>query len=93
MDTLWNCTYGIDINVQNKPNNEYFKASEKIFSDAFKFKFLKILSSIKQIIFVIFLIFIFKFIFSVLFPELDSLWIFLSTFQNGIKKFFGFGKI
>nr|AHL88982.1 cytochrome p450 3045A1 [Brachionus koreanus] len=44
MDSLWKCTYGIDLNIQNKPCNEYFKASEKIFADAYKFKFIKLLS-------------------------------------------------
>nr|QEV83799.1 cytochrome P450 [Brachionus rotundiformis] len=70
MDSLWKCTYGIDINIQNKSDDEYFEASEKVFSDAFKFKILKILS--------------------ILFPELDSLWIFLTNFQNKIKKLIGF---
>nr|QVK45580.1 cytochrome P450 [Brachionus paranguensis] len=44
MDSLWKCTYGIDMNIQNKPDNEYFEASEQVFSDAYKFKLLKILS-------------------------------------------------
>ena len=44
MDTIWNCAYGIDIDLQNNPDNEYFHASEKVFSDAVKFKVLNHLS-------------------------------------------------
>lgn len=59
MDSLWKCNYGIDLNIQNQPNNDFFKASEKIFSDAHKFHFLKILSSI-FLIFFKFFIFLFN---------------------------------
>ncbi len=31
MDTIWNCAFGLDIDLQNNPNNEYFKNSEKVF--------------------------------------------------------------
>lgn len=51
MDSLWKCNYGIDLNIQNQPHNDFFEASEKIFSDAHKFHFLKILSSIYVFLF------------------------------------------
>ena len=31
MDTIWNCAFGVDIDVQNHPDNEYFKRSETVF--------------------------------------------------------------
>jgi cytochrome P450 len=30
MDTIWNCAFGVDIDVQNNPNDPYFVKSEKI---------------------------------------------------------------
>jgi hypothetical protein len=34
MDTIWNAAFGIDIDVQNNPDNEYFTKCEKVFTDA-----------------------------------------------------------
>ena len=34
MDTIWNCAFGVDIDLQNNPDNEYFKKCEQIFSEA-----------------------------------------------------------
>ena len=55
MDTLWNCTYGMDIDVQNNPQNEYFHAAEKVFIEAHQFKVFKFLSG-----FLLFLEFLIK---------------------------------
>ena len=33
MDTIWNCAFGIDIDIQNNPENEYFTKCEKVFSN------------------------------------------------------------
>ena len=30
MDTIWNCAFGLDIDLQNDRNNEYFKNSEAV---------------------------------------------------------------
>jgi hypothetical protein len=46
MDTLWSCSYGLDIDVQNDSENEYFHAAEKVFSEAHRLKTLNFLSSI-----------------------------------------------
>lgn len=45
MDMIWNCAYGMDMDLQNNPDNEYFHASEQVFKEATKFKFFNILSS------------------------------------------------
>lgn len=31
MDTIWNCAFGLDIDLQNNPKNEYFVNSENLF--------------------------------------------------------------
>jgi hypothetical protein len=36
MDTIWNCAFGIDIDVQNNPENEYFTKCEKVFANTEK---------------------------------------------------------
>lgn len=33
MDTIWNCAFGVDIDLQNNPENEYFNRCEKVFKD------------------------------------------------------------
>lgn len=32
MDTIWNCAFGVDIDLQRNPENEYFKKCEQIFT-------------------------------------------------------------
>lgn len=44
MDTIWNCAFGLDIDLQNNPNNEYLKNSEKTFSNATQPPFISVLS-------------------------------------------------
>ncbi len=39
MDTIWNCAFGLDIDVQNQPNNDYFTKCEQVFSNSWKFNF------------------------------------------------------
>jgi hypothetical protein len=34
MDTIWNCAFGVDIDIQNNPNNIYFTKAEQVFSDS-----------------------------------------------------------
>ena len=31
MDTIWNCAFGLDTDLQNNPDNKYFKNSENVF--------------------------------------------------------------
>lgn len=31
MDTIWNCAFGIDTDLQNDLNNQYFYRAEQIF--------------------------------------------------------------
>lgn len=33
MDSIWNCAFGVDINIQYERENEFFKKCEKIFKD------------------------------------------------------------
>jgi hypothetical protein len=33
MDTIWNCAFGLDIDIQNNPENDYFNKAEQVFSD------------------------------------------------------------
>jgi len=37
MDTIWNCAFGLDIDLQNDLDNIYFKKSEAIFSNLVNF--------------------------------------------------------
>jgi cytochrome P450 len=32
MDTIWNCAFGLDIDIQNSRENEYFTRSEEVFA-------------------------------------------------------------
>lgn len=50
MDTIWNTAFGIDINMQNNPNNPYFNKCESHFSSAVHFNFGLFLLSITLII-------------------------------------------
>ena len=34
MDTIWNCAFGVDIDLQNNTNNEYLAKSEAVFRAA-----------------------------------------------------------
>ena len=36
MDTIWNCAFGVDIDIQNNPNNDYFTKCESAFSNSWK---------------------------------------------------------
>nr|UOU03273.1 cytochrome P450 3045C1-1 [Brachionus rubens] len=31
MDSIWNCAFGVDVDIQNNPDNEYFKRCEALF--------------------------------------------------------------
>ena len=33
MDTIWNCAFGLDIDLQNNRDNSYFRNCERLFSD------------------------------------------------------------
>jgi hypothetical protein len=46
MDTIWNCAFGLDIDVQNQPDNEYFTNCELVFSNTWKLDFRRYLGSI-----------------------------------------------
>ena len=37
MDTIWNCAFGVDIDLQNKHDNEYFLNAEKFFREVVEF--------------------------------------------------------
>lgn len=37
MDTIWNCAFGIDIDLQNNPDNPYFHKCENHFKIAAEF--------------------------------------------------------
>ena len=39
MDSIWNCAFGIDIDLQNNPDNEYFTRCEDVFGNNLKFPF------------------------------------------------------
>jgi hypothetical protein len=39
MDSIWNCAFGIDIDIQNNPNNEYFYQCERVFSNSVNLTF------------------------------------------------------
>ncbi len=45
MDTIWNCAFGIDIDIQNNPDNEYFTKCENVFSNAENLDFFSYLGS------------------------------------------------
>lgn len=45
MDTIWNCAYGLDIDMQNDSNNRYFKNCENLFAMLSKFNLPIFLSS------------------------------------------------
>jgi hypothetical protein len=48
MDSIWNCAFGIDIDLQNNPNNEYFFQCERAFSNTVNLTFpLKLGGNIK----------------------------------------------
>lgn len=37
MDSIWNCAFGLDIDLQNNPNNEYFNKCEQVFRNMAEF--------------------------------------------------------
>ena len=45
LDTIWNCAFGLDIDLQNNPHNDYYAASEQVFADATKLNILAYASS------------------------------------------------
>ena len=38
MDTIWNCAFGVDIDLQHNPDNEYYKKSEELFNTNWQLK-------------------------------------------------------
>ncbi len=40
MDTIWNCAFGVDLDMQNNPSNEYYEMAEKFFNDVAEPNFL-----------------------------------------------------
>lgn len=44
MDTIWNCVFGFDINLQIDRNNEYLTKSEEIFKSTTETFFVEILT-------------------------------------------------
>jgi hypothetical protein len=53
MDTIWNCAFGLDIDVQNNPDNKYFTSCELVFSNSWKLNFQSYLGSIFKRLFLI----------------------------------------
>lgn len=45
MDSIWNCAFGCDADIQNNSDNEYFDRCEEMFAFLAKPKFLDFLSS------------------------------------------------
>ena len=37
MDTIWNCAFGVDMDLQNNPNNPYLEKSERVFTNMANF--------------------------------------------------------
>ena len=46
MDALWNCAFGIDMDFQNNPYNNYFRRCEIIFRQMDSFNLFMYLGSI-----------------------------------------------
>ena len=38
MDVIWNCAFGIDADIQNHPNNQFFKRAISFFDESAQFK-------------------------------------------------------
>ena len=38
MDTIWNCAFGADIDIQRKKENEYFDKCEAVFNATIKLR-------------------------------------------------------
>jgi len=92
MDTIWNCAFGLDIDLQNNPDNEYFKNSEKVFQMTNSFSLPIFFSSNAFSFFLIKTFNQFKFIYKktkALFHELDHVWSFVLNFLNKILLIFG----
>ena len=45
MDSIWNCAFGVDINIQYERENEYFKKCEELFKSFANLNFIAILAS------------------------------------------------
>lgn len=46
MDTIWNCAFGYDIDLQNNPNNSYFYKCEGVFRQGLELRFVNYLGGI-----------------------------------------------
>ena len=46
MDTIWNTAFGVDIDLQNNPENIYFQKCELVFKETGEFRFPQFLGSI-----------------------------------------------
>ncbi|CAF1007044.1 unnamed protein product, partial [Brachionus calyciflorus] len=55
MDSIWNCAFGVDINMQYEKENEYFNKCEQIFKDTTNISFIEYIAvyfhEFKEIIF------------------------------------------
>ena len=44
MDTIWNCAFGLDIDLQNNPENPYLVHSNQVFRDSLKGSLMRTIS-------------------------------------------------
>jgi hypothetical protein len=44
MDSIWNCAFGLDIDLQNNRENDYFVNSENVFKKSLDMNFFQKLS-------------------------------------------------
>ena len=44
MDSIWNCAFGLDNDMQNDPNNLFMEKSVEMVKDTSKFPILRLLS-------------------------------------------------
>jgi hypothetical protein len=44
MDTIWNIAIGLDMDLQNNPDNEYLKKSEQLINSTRNINFLQFIS-------------------------------------------------
>ena len=44
MDTIWNCAFGLDIDLQNNPENPYLVHSNQVFRDSSKGSLMRTIS-------------------------------------------------
>ena len=48
MDTIWNCAFGLDIDLQNNPENPYLVNSNQIFIDSSKGSLIRLFTCKKE---------------------------------------------